>query len=86
MIKKEERVVLKTELGANYVKKVKQILHRSHVRSRNGLPYSSSMIRRVFNGYCEHKDIEDAILKAFIKSKQDNEMYIATKRKILGLK
>jgi hypothetical protein len=86
MIKKEERAVLKTQLGTSYVKKVKQILHRSHVCNRNGLPYSSSMIRRVFNGYCEHKDIEDAILRAYVKSKQANEIYIATKRKILGLK
>ncbi len=86
MIKKEERAVLKTELGANYVKKVNEVLRRAHICSRNGLPYSSSMIRRVFNGYCEHKDIEDAILKAYVKSKQDNEIYIATKRNILGLK
>jgi hypothetical protein len=86
MIKKEERAILKGQLGSNYVKKVKEVLRRSHVCGRNGLPYSSSMIRRVFNGYCEHKDIEDAILKTYVKSKEESELYIATKRKILGLK
>jgi hypothetical protein len=86
MIKKEERVVLKEQLGSNYVKKVREILQQNQIYRRNGLPYSSSMIRRVFNGYCEHKAIEDAILKAYLKSKQESELYVVRKRKILGLK
>lgn len=85
MIKKEEKAVLKAELGVNYTKKVREVLKKSHIYNRNGLPYSDSMIRRVFNGYCDHQAMEDAILQAYLESKQDREQALKSKRKILGL-
>ena len=85
MIKKEERKRLKKLLNANYAKEVGELLIEMNVKSRMGKPYSSSMIRRVLNGYIENAEIEAAILKVYIQRKEKKEQEILSKRKILGL-
>ena len=70
MVNKEERMKLKKLLNANYTKEVGEMLAEMNVKSRLGKPYSSSMIRRVLNGYIENIEIEVAILKVYIQRKE----------------
>jgi len=86
MIKKEEREELKKYLSSDYVNEVHELLKEKNILSRNGAFYSNSMIRRVFNGYSENKNIENAILSVYQIRKNARSVELKTKRKILGLK
>jgi hypothetical protein len=86
MIKKEEREELKKYLSSDYVNEVHELLKEKNILSRNGTFYSDSMIRRVFNGYSENKNIENAILSVYQIRKDVRTSELKAKRKILGLK
>ena len=51
MISTKEKLILKEVLRGDYVSGVIKILEEGNILSNRGSVYSSSMIRRVFNGF-----------------------------------
>ncbi|KAB8156116.1 hypothetical protein EZY14_002540 [Kordia sp. TARA_039_SRF] len=85
MIRKEQRVKLKEVLGYHYTDGVLKILKEKNIKSRNGKPYGSSMIRNVFNGLNENEDIENAIIELFIRTQEDIKETEEARNRILGI-
>lgn len=85
MIHKEQRKKLKETLGYHYTDGVLKILKERGIRSRNGKPYGSSMIRNVFNGLNENEDIETAIIELFIRTQEDIKETVEERNRILGI-
>lgn len=85
MINADERQKLKVFLNANYTEEVKEVLQALNVTSRLRKPYSSSMIRRVFNGYVENAEIEKALLTVYTARKEKKEQQTLDKRRLLDL-
>ncbi|MBC8753560.1 hypothetical protein H2O64_02680 [Kordia sp. YSTF-M3] len=85
MIHKEQRKKLKKVLGYHYTKGVLKILKEKKITTRKGTPYGSSMIRNVFTGLNENKDIENAIMELFIQTQEDTKKTFEKRNQILGL-
>ncbi|PTX63751.1 hypothetical protein C8N46_101356 [Kordia periserrulae] len=85
MIRKKQRVKLKEVLGYHYTDGVLKILKEKNIKSRNGKPYGSSMIRNVFNGLNENEDIENAIIELFIRTQEGIKETEEARNRILGI-
>jgi hypothetical protein len=85
MIHKEQRKKLKEVLGYHYTKDVLRILKAKNITTRRGTVYGASMIRNVFTGLNENKDIEDAIMELFIQTQEDTKKTFDRRNQILGL-
>ncbi|KAB8155435.1 hypothetical protein EZY14_005990 [Kordia sp. TARA_039_SRF] len=85
MITKEQRKRLKKTLGYHYTGNVLKILKKRGITNRKGSPYGSSMIRNVYNGLNENKEIENAILDLYIQKLEEKENEYKTRNKLLGL-
>jgi len=85
MIRKQQRVKLKEVLGYHYTDGVLKILKERNIKSRNGKPYGSSMIRNVFNGLNENEDIENAIIELFIRTQEGIKETDEARNRILGI-
>lgn len=85
MIHKEQRKKLKEVLGYHYTKDVLTILKAKNITNRRGTAYGSSMIRNVFTGLNENKEIEDAIMELFIQTQEDTKKTVDRRNQILGL-
>ncbi|WP_420573043.1 hypothetical protein [Kordia sp.] len=85
MISKKERKKLQEVFGYHYSDKVLKILKENNVTNRNGTPYGKSMIRNVYNGLNENKDIENAIWELFLLSSEKNQKREALINELLEL-
>ena len=85
MIHKEQRKKLKEVLGYHYTAGVLKILEENNILNRKGKPHGTSMIRNVFNGLNQSKDIENAILELYTENLEKDERREALKNELLGL-
>lgn len=85
MIRKQQRIKLKEVLGYHYTDGVLRILKERNIKSRNGRPYGSSMIRNVFNGLNENEDIENAIIELFVRTQEGIKEIDDARNRILGI-
>ena len=85
MIHKEQREKLKKVLGYHYTEDVLKILKEKKILNSKGKPHGTSMIRNVFNGLNESKDIENAILELFVQNLKKDERREALINELLGL-
>jgi len=85
MIHKEQRGKLKEVLGYHYAEGVLKILKQRSITNRKGTAYGSSMIRNVFNGINQNKEIENAILELFTIGQEEHEKSEALKNQLLGI-
>ena len=86
MIHKEQRTILKKVLGYHYTENVLKILKQKRITNRKGIAYGSSMIRNVFNGINENKDIENAIMELCIQIQEETKHTVEQRNQILGIK
>ena len=75
MINKQEKKRLKKIMGNHYTTRVLQVLQQRNVTALSGEPYTANMVRIVFNGQRESKEIEAAIFTvcALIKEETRRE-------------
>lgn len=85
MITKEQRKKLKETLGYHYTGDVLKILKKRGITNRKGAPYGSSMIRNVYNGLNENKEIENAILDLYLQKLEEKEKERKIRDKLLGI-
>lgn len=85
MISTKEKLILKEVLRGDYVSGVIKILEEGNILSNRGSVYSSSMIRRVFNGFACNLKIEQAIFSLYAQRKAEIENEKISRMKILGI-
>ncbi|QHI36974.1 hypothetical protein IMCC3317_23450 [Kordia antarctica] len=85
MIHKEQRKELKKILGYHYTADVLKILKEKKVTNRKGTAYGTSMIRNVFNGLNENKEIENAIMELCIQTQEETKKTVEKRNRILGI-
>ncbi|WP_298427948.1 hypothetical protein [uncultured Kordia sp.] len=85
MIHKEQRKKIKKILGYHYSDKVLKILKEKGITNKKGTVYGSSMIRNVFNGLNENKEIEIAILELFVNTLEEKEEVEKIKKQLLDM-
>ncbi|MFK7747816.1 MAG: hypothetical protein AB8B65_05475 [Kordia sp.] len=85
MITEKQREKLKKILGYHYTNDVLKILKKRGITNRKGTAYGSSMIRNVFNGLNENKEIENAIMDLFINKQEEKEQQLKARNRILGV-
>ncbi|MEM6718358.1 MAG: hypothetical protein AAF611_03485 [Bacteroidota bacterium] len=85
MITKKQREKLREILGYHYTKEVFKLLKERKVTNKKGNQYSSSMIRNVYNGINENKDIENAIFDVCIKKMEEKEKETKRRNQILDI-
>lgn len=73
MIHKEQRTKLKKVLRYHYTAGVLKILKQRGITNRKGTAYGSSMIRNVFTGLNENKEIEDAIMELCVQTQEETK-------------
>jgi hypothetical protein len=83
MISKTEKLKYKAILGHRYVAKITVVLNETNETDTSGKPYSSGMIRQVFNGFSENIVVESAIIEAVKRQKKYLADYEKKKSTIL---
>lgn len=85
MITEKQRKELKKVLGYHYTNDVLKILKKRGITNKKGTAYGRSMIRNVYNGLNENKEIENAIMELFITKQEEKEKELKARNKILGI-
>lgn len=84
MITKFQKERLQEYLKKDWVPEVLHELELSNITSSRGRAYGESMIRMVFTGKVDHRDIENAILVVYMKRKQAFEAFERDKKTMLS--
>lgn len=85
MVTEKQRGKLKKVLGYHYTADVLKILKKRGITNRKGTAYGTSMIRNVYNGLNENKEIESAIMELFKQTQEEKEKELKARNKILGI-
>jgi hypothetical protein len=83
MISKIERKVFKNILGSHYTDNVTEVLIANKIKDTAGKTHSPQMVRQVFNGTRNHKEIELAIIDAVKIEKKKAAILKRKKSKLL---
>lgn len=86
MITPEVKIQLKEFLKSNYTVEVLEILANKKITSRDGSPYSSSMIKNVLNGHQENLEIETALTLVYHKRRKAYKQHQNNLKKVLQSK
>ncbi|WP_347921953.1 hypothetical protein [Pontimicrobium sp. SW4] len=86
MITKSQKEKLQEHLKKDWIPEVLEELKNNNIVSSRGTFYSESMVRMVFTGKINHKEIELIIFKVYKKRKLAFEAYEKEKDQILFIK
>lgn len=84
MISKHEQKQLKRFLGAQYSKRVLDILSHKGIKNKQGKPHTAAYIRMVFQGLRNNAEIENAIWELANQNKDVLFKRRHLKKKVLG--
>ena len=85
MITEIQRKKLKEIIGYHYTNDVLKILKTRGITNRKGIAHGKSMIRNVFNGIGENKDIEAAIFDLCVEKLKEKDKETKRRNEILGI-